>query len=506
MNEIAKDILFEIGEIAEEIDYKFSPEELDKLEKWSREERTPIPKTLRIYINGKKKDESESDIRKKISGCEGYPNIDKFFEKDGQGAFSEHKTAEYLRKHLNFVTFRDTEELYVFKRGRYIPKGETYVKEAVEKILQYRYRDQFSSRTISKVKHSTYINREKNEEIDNLINCSNCLIDISDSQNIEIKEHNPRQPIITQIPAEFDPTATCPKFEQFLDDIVENFEDRMKIQEMFGHALMPNYKYQKAFLLYGEGSNGKSVLLNTLRKLLGKENTSSVELHELDERYKASDLHGKLANICSDISSDSLQQTDQFKKLTGDDELTVRKIYEGTFSFQNYASLIFSGNEIPRTSDKTDAFYRRWVIIKFPYKFTDDPNDGHKMRNENIIAEITTQEELSGILNFALRGLRRLKRNGKFYNQRRTEEIRNLYERASNPTAFFVNQKVKPDPNGRYTKDSLYREFQNFCHQHGLTPESKQDFLNQLYNISPAKSNRRMINGERKRVVEGILV
>ena len=143
------------------------------------------------------------------------------------------------------------------------------------------------------------------------------------------------------------------------------------LQEIIGYCLYKGYPIQKAIMLVGSGSNGKSVFIQLLQHFLGVYHCASNSLQKLAvNRFSLSSLHGKLANLFADLSSSSLSDTSIFKMLTGGDLIQAEKKFKDEFSFTNYAKLIFSANAIPKSPDDSDAFFRRWIIIVFPFKFT----------------------------------------------------------------------------------------------------------------------------------------
>ncbi|KXB01878.1 hypothetical protein AKJ43_02955 [candidate division MSBL1 archaeon SCGC-AAA261D19] len=175
-----------------------------------------------------------------------------------------------------------------------------------------------------------------------------------------------------------------------------------------------------------------------MRKLLGKENVSSPSLHDLlKNRFAKAELYGKLANIHADIPNKALgTTTGPFKMLTGQDQIYAEKKHKDGFHFVNYAKLLFSANEIPERGDELRAFFRRWIIVDFPFKFVDNPdpnNEFEKEKNPNLLEELTTKEELSGFLNWALKGLQRLLDRGEFALDKSVEERSEIWEEMSNP-------------------------------------------------------------------------
>ena len=128
-----------------------------------------------------------------------------------------------------------------------------------------------------------------------------------------------------QIPIPWTPGATARTVERFLKEVLP--EDAISlVEELIGYALYPGNPFRKAVMLLGPGGNGKSVLLRLIAALLGKENVAAVPIQTMGEdRFAASSLFGKLANICGDLDARAIQRTDLFKQVTGGDPIFAQK-------------------------------------------------------------------------------------------------------------------------------------------------------------------------------------
>lgn len=94
-----------------------------------------------------------------------------------------------------------------------------------------------------------------------------------------------------------------------------NSSDALIAQELVGYLLIPSVAAEKAFILYGPGRSGKSTFLKVIEQILGKSQISNVALQDLSQRFKASLLHGKLANIYADLPNKSIQDTGVLRRL-----------------------------------------------------------------------------------------------------------------------------------------------------------------------------------------------
>jgi len=268
-------------------------------------------------------------------------------------------------------------------------------------------------------------------------------------------------------------------------------EDAKVLQEAVGYTLKNGYIYQKAFMLVGDGANGKSTFLSLVIIFLGPKNVSSISLQDLvSHKFAIAELFGKRANIFDDLSHDALKRTGQFKMATGGGMLKGEKKFQHPFFFKNDAKLFFSTNRVPEAYDNTTAFFRRWVLINFPNQFMGDDADPH------LLEQLTTDEELSGFFNWALEGLKRLDRQGGFSYTSTIDEVQRQYERMSNPLKAFKEDHLRKDPNAITPKNDLYRAYVNYCIDNGLPAKAKNAFSMELYRVMPQIAETRIRKGK----------
>ena len=184
--------------------------------------------------------------------------------------------------------------------------------------------------------------------------------------------------------------------------------------------------------------------------------------------------------------------------LTGGAPIEAEKKFRNSFTFINYAKLIFSANKVPEAADDTDAFFRRWIIITFPNKFEGENCDPH------LIEKLTKPEELSGLLNLALQGLRRLLEQGRFSHSKTTDEIREDYIRKSDPLAAFVMDCLEVDPEAWVEKQTLYNAFTAYCRKQKLPAVSRDTFYKNLPKHVQVAEYRPKVEGTRIRAFRGI--
>lgn len=415
----------------------------------------------------------------------------------GKSKLERAKLTKALLQDITFRTYRDTEEVLVYLDGYYQPDGEKHIKAECQRRvgLSAVLTEHEINEIIGHIRRSTYTDREAFNQDKITINLINGLLN---TETKELRPHSPEFLSTVRIPVKYNPDAYARRAMEFMEE-VHHREDIPVIQELFGNCLVPDKSIQKAILYVGDGENGKSKELSLLRIFIGKANCSSVSWQQLElNRFAKSSLEGKLANIFADLPSQSMNMTTSFKMLTGEDAIGTEKKFKDEYSFENFAKLIFSANKPPKVTDEDSyAFWRRWIIIEFPNQFTDE--NGKK--DPDLLEKLTTEDELSGLLNCALEGLARLRQQKKYSYKKTVDETTDFYMRASDPVYAFLQDKCEADssPNHYEDKDKFHEIFEKYCKGHKIPSLKPNAFARALLNQSyiRVKSCRPTITDEK---------
>lgn len=277
------------------------------------------------------------------------------------------------------------------------------IRKRTVRLLGEAYRPTHS-RTMREVL-STLCERFEVGPATRVINFRNGMLRWQGDPDPLLVDHHPEFMSTVRIPLEWDPSASCPLFDEFLAAAVPE-DDRDRAWQVLGYLLLSGNPLQRMFMLTGTGGNGKGVYLNVVRALLGDDNTAAEPLHDLSEnRFSTAELHGKLANICGDIDATWIQNTARIKELCGDDRMKGERKNERQFYFKFWGKAIFSANAIPGASDSSKGWTRRWEVVPFPYA----PTKPDPTLSDRIVAL-----ELPGIAVKAIDALRDLMAVGEF--------------------------------------------------------------------------------------------
>jgi P4 family phage/plasmid primase-like protien len=428
-----------------------------------------------------------------------------------------HLASEIITRDHNFKTMKDNEELWYYTNGYYIPIGEAVIKEIVQQQepIHELINSHFISEIIKSVQRKTYIERKDFEAPLNLICVKNGVYNLH-TNNLE--PHNPNYYFKNLIPVNYVDGAICPKINHFIETTIEK-KYQETAYEIPAFTLYRKYFIQKAIMLTGIGQNGKSVYLDLLTKLLGEDNLSHEQLQGIcHSNFSSAELYGKLANICGDLPAVILSDTGNFKQMTsGIDSVSAQKKFQNPFNYINCAKLLFSANEIPETKDQTEAFFRRWLIIDFPYKFLSGLKEEEytgfiKKENRELISELCTQEELEGFLFKVIGVLRNLLQRKIFTNSSTTEEIKLKYNLKSNSAMFFIESFIDDEiitEDGvsvdYVEKEFLYKDYKEFCEFKGINFKSPEAFYKGIKDRWNPNTEKKTVGvGVRKNVYTGI--
>jgi len=378
--------------------------------------------------------------------------------------------------------------------GIYRPDGVSLINRLADEALNTRSKTAYVNEALFLIRIRTYTDPEDFIEEPGLIVVKNGVLHLD---TMELTEHSHTHHAKAALPVEYDPDATCPLFLKFLKRVAP--EHLTFLQEWTGYHLLKDQRHQRFIILVGDRDNGKSTYLHALTHLLGPENVSHESLYQIStDRFSIARLYGKLANIAADIGPSELKYTGALKIATGEDIGSAQMKYKDKFDFMNYAKLSFSCNQLPKTPDETGAFHKRHLVLPFNVTIPLDEQD------PTLKQKLTSPDELSGILNWALDGLRRLQERGQFDEPTTIEERQTQYRRLSDPIASFAEDCLIEDRDEYETKADVYKAFAGYCKAGGFVTPSDSMFFKELKKHTYYHNGSKTIDKQRTQVLLGV--
>lgn len=276
---------------------------------------------------------------------------------------------------------------------------------------------------------------------------------------------------------DYDPQATCPSWERFIDDVTDEEPRRAEnLQFIAGYTLVPDCRYQKIFCLLGAGSNGKSVYLEIIQALFGSKNVSVVSPTGLTKEFERVKIKDSLLNIGKDVSPDFSTGEIREWLLQISDGTLIQACYKGQthITFQPRCKLIYSMNK-PPVAAVIEGLNRRLRFVEFPCSFVDFPdknNSKQKPKDVNIISKLLA--ELPGIFNWAYEGYKLLNTVGYFTDTPEQAEITRQFEEMSDPISVFC---ADYEFTGERTRDDIYSWYKDWCEETGHKAMSRERFI-----------------------------
>ena len=312
-----------------------------------------------------------------------------------------------------------------------------------------------------------------------LLNCQNGTIDLRDCT---LRPHSPTDHITKMANVTYVPGARSQLWEGHIITVMENDMDKAKyLQKAIGYALRGSHDLECMMMLYGQSSrNGKSVTVDAVNKMLGDYGgTANPETFAQKLNTSSSAHNDGLARLAG-LRFVSVPEADGhltlsaslIKRCTGDELISARPIYGKEFSFAPQFTLFFHTNHLPRINDRSMFDSNRVKVIPFTYHFPE------AARNPHMLADLTTPENLSGILNWALEGLVLIKREG-FNAPSSVLNAIEEYRQDSDRVGNFIRERME-QRSGDASTTEVFAAYKLWCESSGLRPGREQDFKREM--------------------------
>ncbi len=369
---------------------------------------------------------------------------------------------------LTLRTLEDTGEILYYVDDIYKPGGKEKILAELQLIGGFEITNSMRNEVVATIKALTYTPREAFDSDPNLVHLNNGWLDLATGKFMEDAADRFS---LKKCGADYDPEADCPAIKKFLGEVLEK-EDLDVVKKLIGYLLLPHNKYKKAFMLIGPKDTGKSTFLALLEAFVGS--ASHVSLHDLARRsHNVVKAAYSMLNTTSEVPAYALKDVSLFKNWTGNDEITVREIYQPPFDARITAKFILATNDPPNFEQADRTFIDRWVVLEFNNIFEGGAQD------IDIIDKLTAPSELSGLLNMALKGLKMLKRDG-YFKDETYDEIESRWKMMTSKIGGYLAECTVQEDSARILGDDLYEDYCNYCAEKRETPMHRVHFGREL--------------------------
>lgn len=314
-------------------------------------------------------------------------------------------------------------------------------------------------------------------------NTENCTIDLRTGT---AHKHTKENYITKKSPTFYDENAKAPAWDKFLMEVFGTQEMVDYIQRVLGYCLTGDTREQCVFIFHGNGSNGKSTLVNTVLRIIGTDYASQLNSTTITERKEntanndVAALQGIRMVSCIEVGSGKRLNEELVKQFTGQDRIRARFLYKEAFEFEQQFKLIIAANHRPEVRGQDHGMWRRVRLVPFTRTFTEKDKD--PMLPQKLLAES------AGILAWLVRGAKAWLETGLITPQT-VREATLEYKDEMNELGdwiglCFVGDKLS---DGATT---LYRSYKEWAEQRGDKPMSQTAFGRRMDDLGFASGKK----------------
>ena len=302
----------------------------------------------------------------------------------------------------------------------------------------------------------------------------------------------------------FDPAAPEPtRWTRFLSEVLPGRPGTIRLlQQWFGYVLTGDTSLQKMLVAVGRRRSGKGTIFRVMTELIGPNAVSGSTLSDLGGRFGLEPLVGKSVMLVGDSRPGESRAARSFPvenllRITGEDVVNVDGKGVAAFSTRLRCRIVIATNKAPVLPDASGAVAARFLPIEFRECF-DGREDPH--------LEAKLNDELPGILLWAIAGLKDLRESGRFVEPAETARLRERIAADANPVAAFVAECCDLEPGVVTLKTVLRERYAAWCSERGLPVPDVNVFGEELINTCDRKVKpvQRRVGGVLKEHYEGI--
>ncbi|MCK6486242.1 MAG: phage/plasmid primase, P4 family [Phycisphaerae bacterium] len=331
----------------------------------------------------------------------------------------------------------------------------------------------------------------------------NGLFRIGEPTRIETASHTARYFTPWALDYPFDAKADCPTWLAFLEDVLDGDPERIDLlQRWFGLLLTPDTSFQKLLLLIGPPRAGKGTIVRVIGALIGSDNYASPTLSSLATRFGLAPLLTKSVALIPDAHigkhADGVRVAEALKSIVGEDPQDIdRKYREPLSSVRLPTRFVVSCNELAHFTDPSGALAARLSVIPFFNSY---------VGREDRTLERRLRAERSGIANWAIVGLARLRTEGRLNVPAKSQAIHDNFKRLSSPVAAFAEDCLEFHPEFSESTTGVFAAWIGWCRANGHEPGSLSRLGERLRSVSPdiTRTRNRDQEGDRHYVYVGL--
>jgi putative DNA primase/helicase len=313
-----------------------------------------------------------------------------------------------------------------------------------------------------------------------LLNVANGIVDLTTGA---FRAHDRGLYLMQQSPICYDPAATCPMWDKFLEGVMPDPDRRAYLARVVGYSHTGATGEQVMFIHHGEGQNGKGVFMRVVMGLLG-DYAQAVPASTLMAKHGDGGIPNDVARMVGKrlLSTSETGRTAEgrgkpldeelVKRLTGEDPVSARFLNAEFFEFKPVGKIHLATNHLPDVSGSHSMARRLqdigWDVIVPPAK-----------RIQGLAEQILAREA-AGVLNWAIRGCLDWQQRGLAVPDSVTAKTREHIAQ-SNPLATWLEEETDEVPDAVTENGQLYGSYKSWAERAGVRrPMSMKAFTIRL--------------------------
>lgn len=423
--------------------------------------------------------------------CLGKPNYDDLLK---------HFQAQY-----DHVTVESSHQTFIYKGTHWEEMSSLFAHSFAEQSFDPKPTNSMCNEFEGKLKRNNLVPQDF-MRVHDMLNFSNGILDLGTR---EIIPHSKEYGFTYVIPYEYKPTGRQPEvFIKFIQQVTCGDEDLERLLcEYLGYCLSgcDSSVVQQCMILYGEGSNGKSVLLKLMQELVGDSNCSAVSMSGLAKETNRYQLMHKMFNVSHESPTKSFVESDAFKALVGGDVIEVRRLYHQPVFWKCTTKFIFACNSLPATDDYSHGMFRRLLLVPFKATFSKELGNLDPLILNKLL------DERCEIFQYLLGFYNEFRKRGYvFHTSKSSQEELEKYKNEWDSVSRFIDTMCEEGETSSRL-DMIYRCYVSWCRDNNTYPcaygKFSSRFGHTVSKLFPHVSRVRERSGTKKvTVYEGLCI
>lgn len=399
---------------------------------------------------------------------------------------TDEQIATNIIKDKHIISTNST--IYMYNGKYYKPM----LLEELERLIHLEYGNELKKsrriEIINFIKLKSWVEPNKLNKNWNEIVVKNGILNIT---NMKLYEHTPEAYNTVYIDYNYkDEPVYSNQIDTFMNFLSDKDIDKKKLlYEIIGYCFVRKTVLSKFFIFYGEGQTGKSTYLKLIEKLVGEDNTSFLNIQDLEDRFLPAEMFSKLVNVGDDLPFKPLGNSNMLKKFVTGEKTTVQEKFGQPFSFNNFAKLLFATNRLPPITDKTSGLYRRLIIVEMNNIIN---------KPDPFFMERLTVDDYEYLLFNAIKAIRGAIMNNSFTETEETKRHLTLFRTEQSSVLMFIEDYGLSQKTCRNeVVTDMYNKYKYYCeNEAGFKPLNKINFKREFADELDLDIKNTTFNGE----------